>query len=86
MKALVTGSAGFVGRHLIDHLEEHDDEVSGTDVSTGGPNLLDLEGLVELFKKTGPEVIFHLAGQADISTSWEKPLETFKSNAEGTQI
>ena len=63
MKALVTGSAGFVGRHLIDHLEEHDDEVSGTDVSTGGPNLLDLEGLVELFKETGPEVIFHLAGQ-----------------------
>ena len=84
MKALVTGSAGFVGRHLIDHLEEHDDEVSGTDISTGGPNLLDLEGLVELFKETGPEVIFHLAGQADISTSWEKPLETFKSNAEGT--
>ena len=45
MKALVTGSAGFVGRHLIDHLEEHDDEVAATDGSTGGPNLLDLEGL-----------------------------------------
>ena len=84
MKALVTGSAGFVGQHLIEHLKGHNDEVLGTDVSTGGPNLLDLDGLTKLFKKVNPEVIFHLAGQADVSVSWEYPLETFKSNAEGT--
>ena len=75
MKALVTGSAGFVGQHLIEHLKEHDDEVLGTDISTGGPNLLDLDGLTKLVKKANPEVIFHLAGQADVAASWKHPLE-----------
>ena len=84
MKALVTGSAGFVGRHLIKHLEDNGDEVSGTDISSGGPDLLDLKSFTELFERIEPEVVFHLAGQADVAASWKDPYKTFKSNVEGT--
>ncbi|CAI8318565.1 MAG: GDP-6-deoxy-D-mannose reductase [Acidimicrobiaceae bacterium] len=84
MKALVTGSAGFVGRYLIKHLKDKGDEVSGTDISSGGPDLLDLKGFTELFERIEPEVVFHLAGQADVAASWEDPYKTFKSNVEGT--
>lgn len=84
MKALVTGSAGFVGQHLIKHLEDNGDEVYGTDISSGGPDLLDLKGFTELFKEVNPGVVFHLAGQADVAASWKDPYETFKNNVEGT--
>ena len=84
MKALVTGSAGFVGRHLIGHLEDNGYDVFGTDLSSGGPDLLDLKSFIELFKRINPEVVFHLAGQADVAASWKDPYKTFKSNVEGT--
>ena len=84
MKALVTGAGGFVGKHLIEHLEESGDEVFGTDIVTGGPDLCDSAGLTDLFHDFLPEVIFHLAGQADVGHSWNAANETFRSNAEGT--
>lgn len=31
MKALVTGSAGFIGSHVVDALKQHDYEVCGID-------------------------------------------------------
>ena len=31
MKALITGAGGFVGHHLVRHLEEQGDEVIPTD-------------------------------------------------------
>ena len=84
MKALVTGANGFVGKHLIEHLEESGDDVFGTDIVSGGPDLSDLGGLADLFHDVLPEVIFHLAGQADVGHSWNTANETFRSNAEGT--
>ena len=84
MKALVTGAAGFVGRHLIDHLESCDDEVVGTDRSDGGPDLLDAEGFEHLLTDIRPEVVYHLAGQADVGRSWSAPVETLRANVEGT--
>jgi len=84
MKALVTGASGFVGKHLIDHLEESGDHVFATDIISGGPNLSDLNGLTNLFHDVFPEVVFHLAGQADVGHSWDAATETFRTNAEGT--
>ena len=84
MKALVTGASGFVGKHLIEHLEESGDDVFGTDIVSGGPDLSDSVGLADLFHDVSPEVIFHLAGQADVGHSWNAVNETFRSNAEGT--
>ena len=84
MKALVTGAGGFVGTHLIRHLEESGDDVVKTDIVSGGPDLNDLDGFTELIYGADPDVIFHLAGQADVGRSWDYVAETFKSNTEGT--
>lgn len=84
MKALVTGASGFVGRHLVAHLESCDDEVVGTDRSDGGPDLLDAEGFEHLLTDIRPEVVYHLAGQADVGRSWSAPVETLRANIEGT--
>ena len=84
MKALVTGAGGFVGKYLIRHLEESGDDVVQTDIISGGPDLSDLDGFTELIHDAAPDVIFHLAGQADVGRSWDHVAETFKSNTEGT--
>ena len=83
MRALVTGAAGFVGRHLVAHLRSEGDEVTETDRQTG-LDILDPSGLSALFAESRPEVVFHLAGQADVGGSWTSPVETFRVNAEGT--
>lgn len=83
MRALVTGAAGFVGRHLVAELTAAGDEVTETDRQTG-LDILDPTGLAELFAEARPEVVYHLAGQADVGGSWTSPVETFRVNAEGT--
>jgi GDP-4-dehydro-6-deoxy-D-mannose reductase len=83
VRALVTGAAGFVGRHLVAQLEAAGDEVIETDREQG-LDILDLDGLAALFGDGRPEVVYHLAGQADVGGSWSRPVETFRVNAEGT--
>tara|TARA_B100000614_G_scaffold178427_1_gene159317 strand:- start:1729 stop:2640 length:912 start_codon:yes stop_codon:yes gene_type:complete len=84
MKALITGSEGFVGQHLAEHLSREGDEVFCSDLSLGGPDLLDPVGTTGLIAKVQPDHVYHLAGQADVRASWEDPLMTFRVNAEGT--
>ena len=43
-----------------------------------------LENLIWLFKCYKPEIVFHLAAQPIVRTSYEKPVETFEINAIGT--
>lgn len=85
MKALVTGSAGFVGRHLVAHLEACGDDVIGVDRSgDGGVDITDADAVRDLFARVRPEVVYHLAGWADVGGSWQAPVEAFRANAEGT--
>ena len=84
MLALITGSAGFVGKHLSDFLSTCGDEVVTTDIAEGGPDLLDDIALNNLFLSIKPEVVYHLAGQADVGASWSDAPRTFRINAEGT--
>jgi GDP-4-dehydro-6-deoxy-D-mannose reductase len=83
VRALVTGAAGFVGRHLVAWLRDQGDEVTETDRHLG-LDILDPAGLADFFARTEPEVVYHLAGQADVGGSWTSPVETFRANAEGT--
>ena len=80
----MTGAAGFVGRHLVAHLVAEGDEALTTDRAAGGPDLLDSTGLHELLSDLRPEVVFNMAGQADVARSWNEPLETIRTNGEGT--
>jgi len=83
VKALITGAAGFVGRHLTDHLESHGDEVVGVDRERG-PDLLDADGWKTLLDDLRPDAVYHLGGFSDVGGSWNTPNETFRVNAEGT--
>ncbi len=81
--AFITGADGFVGPYLRRHLVECGDSVSGSG-QENGPDLLDLDGWVELFASEKPDVVYHLAGWSDVGGSWDDPRTTLRVNAEGT--
>lgn len=80
MRALVTGSNGFVGRWLIAHLESHGDEVTGLDAEV---DITDAAAIGSAVAAAVPEAIFHLAAQASVGASWDNPAATFKVNTVG---
>jgi GDP-4-dehydro-6-deoxy-D-mannose reductase len=83
MKALVTGSAGFVGQHLCAHLTAHGDTVVGVD-RADGPDLMDPEAVAATIAEVRPDVVYHLGGWSDVGASWAQPRATFEVNALGT--
>jgi len=89
-RVLITGAAGFVGRHLTTHLEACGDEVIGVDRihSTGsqipGVDITDADAVSRLLNDLRPTAIYHLAGWADVGGSWKAPVDAFRANAEGT--
>ena len=82
--ALVTGALGFVGRHLVEHLRAHGDEVVECDRSADGLDITDADAVRRRFATVRPDVVYHLAGWADVGGSWQAPVEAFRVNAEGT--
>ncbi len=83
MKALVTGVAGFVGRHLVTHLEASGDAVTGID-REHGIDLLDPPALLDAIAAAQPDAVYHLGGWSDVGGSWDEPRAAFRVNAEGT--
>jgi UDP-glucose 4-epimerase len=96
MRAIVTGGAGFIGSHLIDALVERGHEVHAVDnLATGsrenlpaGVLLHELDvrdgAMREVFARLRPDVVFHLAAQADVGTSVEQPAFDADVNVVGT--
>jgi GDP-4-dehydro-6-deoxy-D-mannose reductase len=85
MKAVVTGARGFVGPHLIAHLEERGDIVEGLDRHGPEPfDITDLEHVRERLAALRPDVVYHLAALSHVGESWENPTESFRVNAEGS--
>jgi len=88
MRALVTGSGGFVGRHLVAHLTAEGDEVHGLD--RDGPegaarvDIIEPDAVTARIGEIAPDVVYHLAGWSDVGGSWQAPLQAFRANAEGT--
>lgn len=84
MKALVTGSLGFVGGYLRQELEQNGYEVVGVDVHEAAQtikvDLLDARATAEAVFAVRPDVIIHLAGQADVGHSWKDPQQTVALN------
>ena len=77
MRAAVTGGAGFIGSHVVDALVDRGDEVHVIDNFVTGrrENLNPAAALNEhdireplgpLFDQIRPEVVVHLAAQADV--------------------
>lgn len=84
MKAIITGSEGFVGKYLKNELETNGYSVFGFDVVSGDNNiivdLLNKDELKEKIVSVNPDIIFHLAGQANVGLSWTIPQKTFELN------
>jgi UDP-glucose 4-epimerase len=93
---MVTGGAGFIGSNLVDALLSRGDEVHVVDnLVTGsrenvaaGATLHELdirdEALEGLASDARPEVVYHLAAQADVGTSVERPTFDADVNVVGT--
>ncbi|MCY3850994.1 MAG: GDP-mannose 4,6-dehydratase [Acidimicrobiaceae bacterium] len=79
MRALVTGANGFVGLHLVAHLNSCGDEVIESET-----DILDREAITATMSAARPDVVYHLAAQADVGGSWDSPVETLRVNVEGT--
>ena len=84
MRALVTGSRGFVGTHLVAHLNACADDVIEVDRVIGSPPIEDAGAISELIAEARPDAVYHLAGQSDVAASWNDPIGTFQTNADGT--
>jgi GDP-4-dehydro-6-deoxy-D-mannose reductase len=84
VRALVTGAGGFVGVHLVAHLEASGDDVVQLERNVDGIDCVDDGAIGEAIVAAEPEVVYHLAGAADVGGSWSSPRETFMANAVGT--
>lgn len=82
VRALVTGSLGFAGTHLCAHLRASGDDVIGLDRDDA--DLTEPEAAARVIHAHEPEVIYHLAGAADVGRSWRDPVGTWDANATAT--
>ena len=99
MKFLVTGGAGFIGSHLTEKLIKRKDEVIILDnMSTGLPrNLINTQNKVDLVSGNildkgivnklvnQCDYIIHLAAALGVFNIVNKPLESLKTNLQGTE-
>lgn len=94
MRAIVTGGAGFIGSNLVDALVDRGDEVHALDdlskgsrenvSSSANLHVADIREPDEVFDAVRPDVVFHLAAQADVRVSVEKPAMDADVNVLGT--
>ncbi len=91
MRAVVTGGAGFIGSSLVDALVARGDEVvvvdnlvSGKRENLNGAATLREHDIREPFSLEPADVCFHLAAQADVQTSVQRPSYDAQVNVVGT--
>jgi GDP-4-dehydro-6-deoxy-D-mannose reductase len=91
MRALITGVGGFVGRHLLRHLQEEGDEVRGLgragdvrdlarDVYVFQADLADRAAVERVVREAQPEAVYHLAAQSSPAESLADPWATISNN------
>ena len=95
MKILVTGGAGFIGTNLIKRLLKEGHEVVSLDDYETGLQENEVEGAsyvmggidsLTYWKGDGFDLVYHLAALSRIQPSFEDPTETFRVNAQGSQV
>jgi UDP-glucose 4-epimerase len=90
MRTVVTGGAGFIGSNLVDALLERGDAVTVVDnFATGKRENVDpaatiLEHDIREPFSIEADTVFHLAAQADVQTSMQRPSYDAAVNVVGT--
>ncbi len=100
MKVLITGIGGFAGSHLADYvIANTQSEVYGIlkdlekdenirqhngKINLSFCEISDFQSVFKVIKEIKPDIIFHVAGQAFVPSSFEYAAETFKTNVIGT--
>lgn len=80
MKALVTGSDGFIGKHLVRFLRAGNAEVVEVDRRNG----IDVKSLVTS-DLDGVDIVFHLAARPGVGPSWRLFDEYLADNLSATR-
>jgi len=98
MRVLITGVTGFVGSHMAEFALRQGVEVFGacrwrsntenldeirSQLCLVEADLRDHSSTLEMLGVTRPELVFHLAGQSQVMTSWHAPAETLHTNIIG---
>jgi len=100
MRVLITGGAGFIGSHLVDHYVASGDAVTILDnFSTGSKsNIAHLDGKVSTFNgdirnvklvesmTKNADLVLHMAAALGVNTILESPLESMSTNITGSQV
>jgi len=96
-RVLVTGGAGFIGSHLVEHLGARNDVAVLDDLSTGSlrnletvPREIRVKRASILNRKAlsaamaGHEIVYHLAAKTSVPDSVARPEAYWRTNVQGT--
>jgi GDP-4-dehydro-6-deoxy-D-mannose reductase len=85
VRVLVTGAAGFVGRHLCDHLAASGDEPVpiGWPAGERAVDVTDANAVRRAVEAARPDAVAHLAGVSSVAASHRDPSHAFAVNVLG---
>ncbi|MGF7235420.1 MAG: NAD-dependent epimerase/dehydratase family protein [Frankia sp.] len=91
MRVAVTGGSGFIGAHVVDKLLDAGHDVLSLDLDARMPDprasyrvldVLDLGAVTDAL--VDREIVYHIAGMANVDFAFKDPAKTVRLNVEGT--